>query len=140
MAMLGPDSAAADCGGSDWHLEASQASPLVHCDWSSGVISMRGESYPENSFKLYSTILSWMESFLTASERPLRLELELNYLNTSSVRAMIELFDQLQAAADDGREVAVNWHFDPRNPRAAELGEEFREDYSFPFAILPLDA
>lgn len=140
MAMLGNDGAAADPGGMDLLLEASQASPLVHCDWESGVIQMRGESYPENSFKLYSSILGWLESFLAASERPLRLELELNYLNTSSVRAMIELFDQLQAAADAGREVVVNWHFDPRNPRAAELGEEFREDYSFPFAILALDA
>lgn len=124
---------------SDLHLEPTQSSPLVHCNWSEGCIEMRGESYPENSFAIYNAILAWLTSFLESSDRPLRLELELNYLNTSSVRAMIELFDQLQAAADSGRAVHVNWHYDPRNPRAAELGEEFREDYSFPFAILALE-
>lgn len=123
----------------DLHREASQSSPMVRCDWSMGVIEMRGESYPENSFELYGAILSWMTTFLRDGDRPLRLELELNYLNTSSVRAMISLFDQLQAASDAGREVLVNWYHDPRNPRAAELGEELREDYSFPFAIQAID-
>lgn len=123
----------------DLHLDATQSSPLVHADWQTGIIAMKGESYPENSFELYSAILAWLESFLASSQRPLRLELELNYLNTSSVRAMIELFDQLQLAADADRDVSVNWLYDPRNPRAAELGEEFREDYSFPFTIKALD-
>lgn len=138
--MVSPDLTAIDPAGSDLLLEATQSSPMVHCDWNRGLMTMRGESYPENSFQLYNAILNWLEAFLAASDRPLQLELELNYLNTSSVRAMIELFDQLQDAADQGRQVQVNWHFDPRNPRAAELGEEFREDYSFSFSILALDA
>ncbi len=132
-------SAMQDLQSHDLLLEATQSSPAVSCIRSDGVIRMQGESYPENSFELYRGILAWLEDYLQESEQPLRLELELNYLNTSSVRAMIELFDQLQCAADVGREVLVNWYFDPRNPRAAELGEEFREDYTFPFAILALD-
>lgn len=124
----------------DLILEATQSSPAVSCSRSDGLIRMKGESYPENSFDLYRGILAWLESYLQESEQPLRLELELNDLNTSSVRAMIEVFDQLQAAAEGGREVVVNWYDDPRNPRAAELGEEFREDYTFPFSILALDS
>lgn len=123
----------------DLCLEPTLSSPMVQTDWDAGILRMKGESYPENSFELYSSIQTWLEGFLEAGAQPLQLELELNYLNTSSVRAMIDLFDQLQAAADAGRQVSVNWYHDPRNPRAAELGEEFREDYSFPFAILALD-
>lgn len=124
----------------DLLLEPTQSSPWVRCDWQEGVIRMKGESYPENSYELYSSILSWMEGFLASNQRPLSLELELNYLNTSSVRAMIEIFDQLQLAADGGRAVQVQWWYDPRNPRAAELGEEFGEDYSFPFIIQAIDS
>jgi hypothetical protein len=120
-------------------IESSQSSPSVMADWERGVIMMRGESYPENSFSLYEKILDWLASYLEASQRSLQLDLELNYLNTSSVRAMIELFDNLQAAAENGREVSVVWRYDTRNPRAAELGQELGEDYTFPFTILAID-
>jgi hypothetical protein len=61
--------------------------------------------------------------------------LQLNYLNTSSIRAMIDIFDRLQAAHDEGRDLSVSWLYDSRNPRSAEMGEEFKEDYSFAFTI-----
>lgn len=120
-------------------IESSQSSPSVVANWESGVITMRGESYPENSFSLYEKILDWLANYLEASSRSLKLDLELNYLNTSSVRAMIELFDNLQTAAENGRDVSVVWRYDTRNPRAAELGQELREDYTFPFTILAID-
>jgi len=123
----------------DLTIEATQSSPSVIADWKRGVITMRGESYPENSFSLYEQILDWLDQFLENSEAPLSLDLELNYLNTSSVRAMIELFDRLESAAAAGRSVAVCWRYDTRNPRAAELGEELKEDYAFPFSIVALE-
>jgi len=120
-------------------IEANQSSPSVIADWERGVITMRGESYPENSFSLYEKILDWLASYLEASNRSLQLDLELNYLNTSSVRAMIELFDAIQDAFEEGRDVSVIWRYDTRNPRAAELGKELKEDYTFSFVIVAID-
>ena len=34
-----------------------------------------------------------------------------------------------------GRQVSVNWYYDPRNERVVDLADEFREDCSFPFEI-----
>jgi hypothetical protein len=48
---------------------------------------------------------------------------------------MIDIFDRLQNAADQGKKIAVCWFYDSRNPRSAELGEEFKEDYTFDFSI-----
>ncbi len=100
---------------------------------------MTGESYPENTYELFDQVISWVESYLAEEETPLRLELKLNYLNTSSIRAMIDIFDLLQEAFDDGRVLEVRWLYDSRNPRSAELGEEFKEDYTFPFEILAVE-
>ena len=123
------------------NLAASQFSPSVDADWQSGCLRMGGESYPENTYDFFSQVTTWMQRFLASDTKPLRLELHLSYLNTSSVRAMIDIFDNLQEASDQGRKVSVLWLYDNRNPRAAELGEEFKEDYTFPFAIeaLPVD-
>jgi hypothetical protein len=96
---------------------------------------MAGESYPENTYDIFSDIINWVELYLDHADSPLRLELHLNYLNTSSIRAMIDIFDMLQNAFESGRELAVDWLYDSRNPRSAELGEEFKEDYTFDFTI-----
>lgn len=100
---------------------------------------MSGESYPENTYEFFAQIIHWTEHFLQVKEDPLTLELHLSYLNTSSIRAMIDIFDLLQDASADGKSVSVRWLYDNRNPRASELGEEFKEDYTFPFDIVALE-
>ncbi|MFM7314906.1 MAG: biofilm regulation phosphoprotein SiaC [Cyanobium sp.] len=120
------------------NLEATQYSPSVEADWETGSLRMNGESYPENTYEFFAQVIEWTESFLNDRTDPLQLELQLSYLNTSSIRAMIDIFDLLQDAAENGREVTVKWLYDSRNPRSAELGEEFKEDYTFTFDILAI--
>ncbi|MFQ6538133.1 MULTISPECIES: biofilm regulation phosphoprotein SiaC [Aphanothece] len=121
--------------GEDLSFEATRSTPEVYCDWNKGHIRMAGESYPENPYEMFDSIISWVEHYLQHANRPLVVELELNYLNTSSVRAMIEILDLLQDAHDHGKSAAVRWIYDPRNPRSSEMAEEFMEDYSFAFLI-----
>jgi hypothetical protein len=121
--------------GTNLSVAATQSTPAIQASWDSGLLQMSGESYPENTYELFSEVIAWVDAFLTETALPLRLELHLNYLNTSSIRAMIDVFDRLQMAFDDGRDLAVVWLYDSRNPRSAELGEEFREDYTFSFTI-----
>lgn len=118
-------------------IPGSQSTPTVHGDWQAGVLSMAGDSYPENSFEMFGEIIAWVERFLEQEERPLRLELRLVYMNTSSVRAMLDIFDLLEAAHLKGRQVRVDWYYDPRNERVVTLADEFREDCTFPFQIAP---
>jgi hypothetical protein len=121
-------------------VPGSQSTPSIRADWKAGVVVMSGESYPENSFELYDQLIQWINSYLNSSEQSLTLELHLNYLNTSSIRFMIDIFDLLESAFEDGKEVLVQWMFDDRNPRSSELGAEFKEDYSFPFLILSINS
>lgn len=121
--------------GQNLSLPATQSTPSVEADWRAGLLQMTGESYPENTYDIFSEIINWVDAYLEETESPLRLELHLSYLNTSSIRAMIDIFDRLQLAFESGRELAVNWLYDSRNPRSAELGEEFKEDYTFEFVI-----
>ncbi len=119
----------------DLRLEGTQSTPYIAADARAGTIEMRGDSYPENSFELFSPVLQWIETWLRDTQRPLAVNLHLLYLNTSSVKAMMDIFDMLEDAHREGREVAVNWYYDEQNERVAELAEEFKEDCSFPFMI-----
>lgn len=120
----------------DFSIAGTQSTPEIRSDWSSGVLFLQGDSYPENSYELFNQVVEWIEQYLREAERPLKLDLKLLYLNTSSIKAMMDIFDVLEAAHTDGKQVSVDWHYDRRNERVAELAEEFKEDCSFPFNIL----
>lgn len=120
---------------SDLHVSGTQSTPSIHGDWQAGILAMQGDSYPENSYELFGQVIEWVERFLTQEQRPLALDLRLLYLNTSSIKAMMDIFDLLEEAHRDGRAATVAWHYDRRNERVAELAEEFREDCTFPFVI-----
>lgn len=120
-------------------ISRTQSSPQVMAEVVTGKLHMAGDSYPENSFEFFMPIINWVNDYLALEEQPdLSLELNLLYLNTSSVKAMMDIFDLLEEAHDDGKEVAVNWYYDAENERIAELAEEFKEDCSFPFNIVQL--
>ncbi|MFP4294367.1 MAG: biofilm regulation phosphoprotein SiaC [Halothiobacillaceae bacterium] len=117
------------------HREATTTTPELHADWDAGVLCMAGDCYPENSFEFFQPTIDWVEAFLRQGDRPLQLELRLVYLNTSSVKAMMDILDLLEEAHGQGQQVSVRWLYDQRNERAQMLAEEFREDCTFPFKI-----
>ncbi|GAA3526943.1 biofilm regulation phosphoprotein SiaC [Zobellella aerophila] len=121
------------------NIEGSRSTPQILCNADTGVISMRGDAYPENSFEFFHGLIDWVAQYLVETTHPLVLELYLIYMNTSSVKAMMDIFDMLEDAHRQGREVAVHWYYDPENERVVELAEEFREDLTFPFTISSVD-
>ncbi|HJV27974.1 MAG TPA: biofilm regulation phosphoprotein SiaC [Aromatoleum sp.] len=122
----------------DINIAGSESTPRIRADGSAGRLEMSGDSYPENSFELFQPVLEWVGAFLDGGgTRPLAVDLQLLYLNTSSVRAMMEIFDTLQEAHERGRAVSVTWRYDRKNERVADLAGEFKEDYTFPFEIVP---
>jgi hypothetical protein len=120
----------------NFSIPSTQSSPAIEGNYETGVLSMQGDSYPENSFELFNKVFEWVESFLNEKSKPLILELQLLYLNTSSIKALMDIFDMLEEAHKNGIAVSVNWRYDLRNERVAELAEEFKEDCTFPFDII----
>lgn len=120
----------------DLAITATQSTPQVSARAETGVLEMRGDSYPENSFQFFSPVVAWIEEYLASSQQALNLELHLLYLNTSSVKVVMDILDMLEEAHAQGRSVSVSWFYDAENERIAELAEDFKEDCSFPFAIV----
>lgn len=120
------------------HLEGSKSTPEIIFDPASGVLSMSGESYPENSFEFYRPILSWLARFSAVHQGPVTLNTNLSYLNTGSTKCMMDILDLLEESHQSGRIVAINWFYDEENHRAYETAEEFKEEVSVPFTIIPI--
>lgn len=112
-------------------INATKSSPYVCFDATTGVLNMKGKSYPENAAQFYTPILAWLREYLRGvGEKQTVVNLEMIYLNSSSSKALFNFFDLLENFAKDGRNIVVNWHYHPDNDAAFECGEEFREDLS----------
>lgn len=123
-----------------YFAEPSKSTPAVHFDASSGLLRLSGESYPENSFEFYAPLLAWAQEFLDTVSRPVRLDLHLSYINTGTVKCLLDLFDLLEDAGKDGHDVRILWHYDPANERALEMGNELGEDITIPFELVAAES
>jgi hypothetical protein len=120
------------------HLAATSATPLVDFNADNGVLTISGESYPENAFEFFKPLLAWVSEYLKPSSGTVTAEIALSYLNTSSIKSVMDLLDLLEVAHRGGHVIALRWSYDAENDRALEMIEEFKEEVTIPFFIVPL--
>src|SRR5437868_10642758 len=121
-------------------IPPSAATPAVDFNAATGVIALSGESYPENAFEFFKPLLAWVSVFFRESTGPATAEIALSYLNTSSIKSVMDLLDLFESAHREGRQVSVRWSYHKDNDRALEMIEEFKEEVTLPFFIVPAGA
>jgi hypothetical protein len=119
-------------------IAQTQSTPLIRFDPKTSVLTISGESYPENSFEFYAPINVWLKEQLVLQSR-LQLDINISYMNSSSTKCILDLLDLLEDVHLKGGAIAIVWRYDSDNPRSLDLAEEFKEEVSFPFSIITLD-
>ncbi len=109
----------------------------VDFDPAEGNFAMKGSSYPENALEFFQPIFAWLERYIAEIDRPITLRLELEYLNTSSSKCILDFFKILEAYHQEGGKVRVLWFYEANDEDMLETGEEFLEDLDFPFELKP---
>ncbi len=111
------------------HIPATERSPEVDFDFAAGILSIKGESYPEDASRVFGPIFAALEPFLAgAAGREIRVDIELIYFNSSSAKALMNLFRMFDRAAGSGVHLVLNWRFAPDDETLREFGEDFSED------------
>jgi hypothetical protein len=118
-------------------IEATSSSPRI--EYGEAGLSIKGESYPENSFVFYAPVFEWLAAELKSAPR-FRLILDVSYMNSSSTKCVLDILDLLSEAAMRGCDARVTWLYEAENERSLDLAEEFKEDIDIPFEIIPVEA
>jgi len=111
------------------NIEATQYTPDIAFDVA-GKLSMKGKSYPENTFEFYAPVMDWAKKYFASDSSPkaLTLDIEITYFNSSSSKLFFDFFDLLDENKSDF-EITVNWIYDEENESALEAGQDFIEDF-----------
>ena len=124
------------------NIEPTDNSPLIILDPYALKFEISGESRPENAGKFYSPILSWLELFKSsaiwksgtnASQKPLSLEIKLEYFNSTSSKYLLDVFKEICLIKEAGCNVNINWYYDAMDEDMKESGEEFSQLVEIPF-------
>jgi len=110
-------------------INATKYTPEISLDAESGVMTMVGKSYPENTFDFYKPVMEWVENYFgdNAKEKSV-INMEIIYFNSSSSKLFFDFFDLIEEASE-AHGIEINWIYDEENESALEAGEDFQEDF-----------
>ena len=111
-------------------IKATEYTPYIKLDPSTNRHEIKGESYPENSIDFYKPVLDWLEKYIAKlkDKDEVVFDIEIIYFNSSTSKILMDIFDMLEDAGENGKTITINWHYDAENDAAYESGEEFAED------------
>lgn len=118
-------------------IEPTKSTPMICFDPDRHILQMKGQSYPENVITFYEPLLEWVDAYLQQlpNDQPVKLEIQLHYINTSSTKCLMMLLEKFEEAYLQGKSIQVVWLYDEENESEFECAEEFKEDLSLPFEI-----
>lgn len=110
------------------YLEKTKSSPEVEFNPETGILKISGQSYPENAFKFYEPLFDWIDDYMQVADKEIQLCISLIYLNTSSIKCLMDIIYKFEQAAENGKKIVINWYYKPNNRNILECGNEFKED------------
>ncbi len=117
------------------NIEETKVSPKIQFDPDKNTFLIAGESYPENSFSFYKSVFEWFENEFPKLER-MEFHLKVSYMNSSSVKCILDIMTILDDAYKEGKDVKIKWFCEDENSRSLELAEDFKEGLELPFKVL----
>ncbi|MGF6572024.1 protein of unknown function [Paraburkholderia fungorum] len=115
----------------NFYIAATSTSPEVDFRFDQNVLTLRGESYPENAAAFYAPVIEQLRTYLAGcNDSSITVDVTLTYFNSSSTKMLFSVFDALDEAASSGNRVLVNWFRDAEDETILEFGEELQADFT----------
>jgi hypothetical protein len=114
------------------HIAGTSKSPEIDFK-TNGEFSIKGNSYPENSGEFYEPVTKWLKEFFKDNSAAVNLNVDLKYVNTSSIKSILTVITQIRSATDSN--IKVSWMYELEDEDMLATGEDLQEmcDMRFEF-------
>ncbi len=113
-------------------LEASEDSPYVLMDYEEGKIIIKGRSFMEDTLPFQEAIIDWFRTYISFSNKPFTIELELEYLNSSSHQMLLFIIAELNKYYIFGQQISITWSFFNEDEYMKDVIEECQKIFEIP--------
>jgi len=122
------------------NIEATPKTPYVYFDPEKGHIEIRGRSIPENSLEFYKALLEWLDEYGNAPKPETKVEVQLEYFNTSSSKCILDVFKALEGIHKKGKtEMVIHWYYEEDDEDMLEAGGDYEAIVTVPFEKIAVE-
>ena len=115
-------------------IESTKKTPEVsfHFD---GRLKISGRSIPEDATLFYDQLFEWIFFYCQEPAESTTLDIELEYFNSGSSKAILHILRALVDISKKGRRLTVNWYYEEGDDDIMERGEYYESilEYKFNF-------
>jgi len=120
-------------------VKATKYTPYIEFDIAKGNLKMEGDTYPENSYDTFKPLLDKIDEYFTDPTKSLNVEINIEFLNTSSSKMMREIVSKLDEYYESGNKISLKWYYPDGDIDLQESWEMLLEDVQFPYEIVAIE-
>ncbi|MEY5042637.1 MAG: hypothetical protein RLZZ414_2201 [Bacteroidota bacterium] len=118
------------------NLEGTNKTPKITFNEEDGVLELKGRSIPENSIEFYKPLVDALDAYSKNPKSLTRVNIHLEYFNTSSSKCILDIFKKLEAIKNAGNDVNINWYYEEDDEDMLEAGEDYQAIIKVPFKMI----
>jgi SiaC family regulatory phosphoprotein len=122
------------------NIPATDKSPevVLHAE---GLISIKGKAIPDNAFQFFAPVLDWVSNYCDHPSANTKVELALEYYNTSSSKVLISILKSLDHLhKNEISKIEVSWFFETDDDDMEESGQDFQRMVSMPISLVSVES
>lgn len=119
-------------------IEATQSTPYIYFDPSSGRLDIIGRSIPENSVAFYKPLFDTLSEYARNPVTGIQAVIQLEYYNSSSSVCILNLLKRLDALRDKVPGITIEWHYEEEDEDTLAAGNNFQSIISLPIRIVKI--
>ena len=94
--------------------------PKIQLNADTGICSISGQSYMQNSKLYFKPVLEWFDEYITLNKNKIELICKLKSFNTGTSRVLFEILEKLRIFKHRGGDVQIQWFFDDQKDTLAD--------------------
>lgn len=124
----------------NFRLEGTPKSPRVDFSASTGQLIISGRSIPENAREFYRPLIDWIEQYGQNPKINTVFDVCLEYFNTSSSKALFDLFKTAEEIQLNGKSnVVVKWKYENDDWEMRDAGLEYSRIIQIPLEMIEIE-
>jgi len=108
--------------------QKTTSTPYILIDEEKGYMKIEGRSFHENIIEFFTEVDKWLDSYLMTNFNTFIFDCVMDYFNSSTVKALLNMISKMDKYSVNGNNVIVNWITSEGNEIIIEIGEDFKED------------
>lgn len=114
-------------------IEPFLQTPEVSFNPETGQLLISGKSYPADAIEFYQPIIEWSKEYVKNPAPQTELICEIEYLNSSSQKQLVELLLTFKPLYDRDKSFVVKWKYEEGDDDILSVGELVEHELEIPF-------